>query len=421
MAPTTRTTNRDITPDRHIANREYDTVQKSRFYRVYDEQFPRKSLRSISRSEHIPESSARKLLHQRKLLGSAVYRRTRPQSHSLGPRERVSHDTYQMLVSTSNPVRDQPYEVQIESHQLPIKKRALQTGLRRHTKGGQRYKQAYIQKTLSARNRATRVDYGQKYQHETVDSFWQYVYFTNEAHIDPTSQDVSYILREEGTRYEPNNIQERPTKEGIKLHVAGWCNWHSKCDQLEFYNDEEEYTFRPQARGRPRRSRYEDNVQYTERIRTWEAERPHERIVVPKGNGMTQKYYTERLLLRYIDAIHTARVQNAYPWVLQEDNDPSHGTRKQGLASKLRDTNWIPVIVHPAQSPDLSPIEACWNILKQRVRKRTWRTLEELKEIVQSEWQRITMDEVRARIAEMPGRCRMLIETGGRAIRSEMW
>jgi hypothetical protein len=326
-----------------------------------------------------------------------------------------------MLVSTSNPVRDQPYEVQIKSHEHPIKKRALQAGLKRHIKGGRRFKQAYIGKEISPTNRAARVKYGEKYQHETIDSFWQYVYFTDEAHIDPSSQGINHILHEEGTRYEPDNIQERAGKEGVKLHIAGWCNWHEKCDQLEFYNDEEEYTFRPLTRGKPRRSRYEDDTQFAERVRTWEAEIPHERIVIPKGNGMTQKYYVERLLPIYIGAIHSARVRDASPWLLQEDGDPSHGTRKNGLASKLRDANWVPVIVHPAQSPDLSPIKACWNILKQRVRKRSWNSLDELKEIVQCEWRRITMEEVRERIAEMPERCRLLVETGGKAIRSELW
>ena len=275
MAPTTRAIKRDTTPDRHIANCEYDTVKKTRFYDAYDERFPRESLRSISRSENVPESSARKLLQQRKLLGSLVYRKARPQSHNLGRHEIVSEDTYRMLVSTSNPVRDQPYEVQIESHHLPIKKRALQAGLKRNIKGGRRFKQAYIGKEISPTNRAARVKYGEKYQHETIDSFWQYIYFTDEAHIDPSSQGINYILREEGTRYEPDNIQERAAKEGVKLHIAGWCNWHEKCDKLEFYNDEEEYTFRPPTRGKPRRSRYEDDTQFTERIRTWEAETPH--------------------------------------------------------------------------------------------------------------------------------------------------
>ena len=43
------------------------------------------------------------------------------------------------------------------------------------------------------------------------------------------------------------------------------------------------------------------------------------------------------------------------------------------------------------------------------------------KQVCQEEWQAITMNQVRARIAEMPKRCRMLVETGGKVIKSSLW
>jgi hypothetical protein len=66
-------------------------------------------------------------------------------------------------------------------------------------------------------------------------------------------------------------------------------------------------------------------------------------------------------------------------------------------------------------------MEGIWNILKQRIRRHTWRSIEELKEIIQYEWSRITMKEVRARISEMPGRCKLLVNSGGGPIRSHLW
>jgi hypothetical protein len=104
---------------------------------------------------------------------------------------------------------------------------------------------------------------------------------------------------------------------------------------------------------------------------------------------MTQKYYTETLLPLYINAVQKAHLRDSFkPWILQEDNDPSHSNGPRslyGLAAKLKDDNWVPCLTHPPQLPDLNPIKAYWNILKQRVRKRTWRTLEELKAILQEE------------------------------------
>ena len=79
------------------------------------------------------------------------------------------------------------------------------------------------------------------------------------------------------------------------------------------------------------------------------------------------------------------------------------------------------MLKYPAQSPDLNPVEAVWNILKQRVRRRQWQNLKELRDVILDEWGRITIDEIRARIKEMPWRCRQVVATGGRGIKSSLW
>jgi hypothetical protein len=45
------------------------------------------------------------------------------------------------------------------------------------------------------------------------------------------------ILREQGTRYDTVNIQEKAEKTGVKLYIAAWVNWHEKAEKLEFYNE----------------------------------------------------------------------------------------------------------------------------------------------------------------------------------------
>ena len=65
-------------------------------------------------------------------------------------------------------------------------------------------------------------------------------------------------------------------------------------------------------------------------------------------------------------------------------------------------------------------MEACWNILKVRVRKRIWNSLDEYKEVIQDEWSKITMAEVRARIAKMLDRCRRVVESRGAPIKSDL-
>jgi len=84
---------------------------------------------------------------------------------------------------------------------------------------------------------------------------------------------------------------------------------------------------------------YESLEEFQYRLDEWDASLPHEQEVKPKGNAMTQKYYCEKLLPIYIQAIHKARLRSPQNWLLQEDGDPSHGMRKKGLAQHLKEAN----------------------------------------------------------------------------------
>jgi transposase len=79
-------------------------------------------------------------------------------------------------------------------------------------------------------------------------------------------------------------------------------------------------------------------------------------------------------------------------------------------------------LTHPSLSPDLNPMEGIWNILKQRVRRRTdWKTLPQLRKIMEEEWKKITIEEVRSRVEEMPWRCQELLRNGGQPIKTKHW
>jgi hypothetical protein len=108
-------------------------------------------------------------------------------------------------------------------------------------------------------------------------------------------------------------------------------------------------------------------------------------------------------------------------WLFQEDGDPSHGLKKEGLAQRLKERNWITNLKHLAQSPDLNPMEGIWNIIKQRLRRRILHTDEEYKAAIQEEWNKITLEEIRERIRDMPHRCDLLVKTGGKPIKGAMW
>lgn len=426
MAPQTRLQARPRTPEPENTETQYSTPKKSGFFKDYDRDRYIKPFTRICASSQISTRTGYRWLQSRRLYGSSAYRKTRQNSKILGRKSRVTKAKCKFLVSRRNKVRDQLLECQIAEHDIPLKKRALQTQLRKHTNYGMFYKMAYVKKEISPANKKKREDFGDEHKDKTVKDFWHLFFFTDEVHVDPSLMKTGYILREQGTRLDPDNIQEKPKKIGNKLHMAGWVNWHEKCEKLEFYHDEEEHIERPKRPRKPRKRKSESDEEFQDRLKEWDATAPHPVEVKPQGNSMTQKYYTDRLLPVYINAIQNASAREDLPWILQEDNDQSHGHRPPvgqtvSLAQKTREEAGIRTFIHPPQSPDLNPIEGCWCILKERMRKRKWDNLDELKQVLQDEWSKITMKEVRARIAEMPWRCKQVAKSGGKPIKSNLW
>ncbi|KIM99835.1 hypothetical protein OIDMADRAFT_19791 [Oidiodendron maius Zn] len=125
---------------------------------------------------------------------------------------------------------------------------------------------------------------------------------------------------------------------------------------------------------------------------------------------MTGKTYYIEILPYYITAIQNLRLRFdikgwEHHFVLQEDNDRSHGYTRFNR----------PI------SPDVNPQEAVWNILKEKVKARIWTTLIEYKQVIEEEYSLITLDQIRKRILEMPERMQKLVNNPEAPIRSELW
>jgi hypothetical protein len=88
--------------------------------------------------------------------------------------------------------------------------------------------------------------------HDTIEDHWAYRVITDEAHIDPNSRAVGDVLREEGTRYDVENVEERPPRVGSKFHIAAAISWWGK-SELQFYNNKEDHKERPPYPPKPRR------------------------------------------------------------------------------------------------------------------------------------------------------------------------
>jgi transposase len=114
-----------------------------------------------------------------------------------------------------------------------------------------------------------------------------------------------------------------------------------------------------------------------------------------EGGNMTQKTYIEKIL-PIVKKYRDEAVEKEQDLIFQEDNDGGHGTRSEensALMYKI-EINLDFIDDWPGFSPNFSPIENVWRILKQRVRQHCPRTKEELKTAIDVELKALTQQEI---------------------------
>jgi hypothetical protein len=86
-----------------------------------------------------------------------------------------------------------------------------------------------------------------------------------------------------------------------------------------------------------------------------------------------------------------------------EDGAPIHRSK---LAKTFRAEHLIEVLPHPAQSPDLNPIEHIWTRLKTGINRRPVipKNVDELWVALQEEWAKVDIDFINNLVKSMPDR-----------------
>ncbi len=95
------------------------------------------------------------------------------------------------------------------------------------------------------------------------------------------------------------------------------------------------------------------------------------------------------------------------PCVFQQDNAKPHTaaiTTAWLRSRRVRVLNW------PACSPDLSPIENIWHIIKHKIRQRRPRALQQLGTYIRQEWDQIPTPKLQKLITSMPRRLQTVFE-----------
>lgn len=97
-------------------------------------------------------------------------------------------------------------------------------------------------------------------------------------------------------------------------------------------------------------------------------------------------------------------------FILQQDNAPIHTAK---IVTEYLKNQHAHVLEWPPQSPDLSPIENVWDLLKSRIAAKEPRNINELKSCIKDVWENITSEECRKYTLSVPDRIAKMSQRNG--------
>ena len=134
-------------------------------------------------------------------------------------------------------------------------------------------------------------------------------------------------------------------------------------------------------------------------------------VIIETPPGLTADRYVEEVLEPHV---LSQREEIGEGFILQQDNARPHIAQ---VTREFLQAEGIEVLVWPANSPDLNPIEHLWDELKRRVNKRNNRNLQELRQAIIEEWHNIPQDLINKIIKSMRRRCQAVLAANGGATR----
>ena len=203
--------------------------------------------------------------------------------------------------------------------------------------------------------------------------FWRAVRFTDECHVNKDIKATTWVirLRKWNERNDPDNSQWKIPKGDVVIYIWAMVGYNFK-SELVIYD------------------------------------------IGKEGDHLNMKWYYDELFVPIVcREFEKASLANE-PFILEEDNDTAHGTMyntKMNDIERLRGS--MDAYYNPPNAPDLSIIENCWRILKQRLKRRRFDTLEEFIRIAKVEWERIPQGLINKLVDSMPERIQQVWERKG--------
>ena len=131
-------------------------------------------------------------------------------------------------------------------------------------------------------------------------------------------------------------------------------------------------------------------------------------VFLLKGRG-TGAGYVESVMSGPLWDVYSEIYEGHGTAKVMEDGAPMH---RSAIAKQFRTAHGMETITHPAQSPDMNPIEHVWKVLKEQVNKRPRlpKNAEELKVVLLEEWEKIDINLINHLIESMEDRVQVLLK-----------
>lgn len=128
-------------------------------------------------------------------------------------------------------------------------------------------------------------------------------------------------------------------------------------------------------------------------------------------NGkMTQLAYRDVIL----EPVVKPWLQTGQQFVLEEDGDSGHGPgKKKNIVKTWKEENNLKHYFNCHDSPDLSPIENCWQAPKQTLKKYPHWDDQMTRELIQEGWDELKQKTINRWVDSMPQRLRDVIQLDG--------
>ena len=245
-----------------------------------------------------------------------------------------------------------------------------------------------------------------------------------------TSQEIANNLAKKGVRISSRTVRRRLNEKGLhygnttkkpllkQVHVEKRLQWATENVDRDWSNVifTDEATFRFHSRiNRIWKRRGEikvvRTVKHSTKVNLYGcfSARGFGKLIIFKGNlnaSKMVKIYKNGLL----PSARTMFGEDTSNWILQEDNDPKHKSR---LATAWKEENGIQVMKWPAQSPDCNPIENVWGLLKNKLSKKRYKSIQTFIKHIRKEWNELSREYAAKLVESCDKRCVAVIQNKG--------